>query len=82
MTTLETSILEQLLDLESKVQAMRTAEVKPDLLPVFSKLDAFAKQVEPGSMLRHYLERKSYEKARLWLQGRDAENVTGACGHS
>jgi hypothetical protein len=31
--------------------------------------------------LLHYLHKRSYEKARLWLQGRDAENVDGPCGH-
>jgi len=31
--------------------------------------------------LLHYLQKKSYEKARLFLQGRDAENVQGSCGH-
>jgi hypothetical protein len=29
----------------------------------------------------HYLRKKSYEKARLWLEGRDAENARGNCGH-
>lgn len=81
MTTLEKSILQELLDLEAKIAALRTAQPKPDLLPVFAKLDELGQQIEPGSMLRHYLERKSYEKARLWLQGREAENVPGACGH-
>ena len=80
MTTLETTILEQLLDLETKVREMPTAKLKPNLLPIFSKLEELGRQVEPSSMLRHYLERKSYEKARLWLQDRDAENKTGACG--
>jgi hypothetical protein len=31
--------------------------------------------------LLHYLHKKSYEKARLFLQGRDAENQVGNCGH-
>jgi len=29
----------------------------------------------------HYLHKKSYEKARLWLEGREAENKAGNCGH-
>jgi hypothetical protein len=29
--------------------------------------------------LLHYLHRKSYEKARLWLEDRDAENARGGC---
>jgi len=31
--------------------------------------------------LLHYLQKKSYEKARLYLQGRDAENQLGNCRH-
>jgi hypothetical protein len=31
--------------------------------------------------LLHYLHKQSWQKARLWLQGREAENVTGTCGH-
>jgi len=30
--------------------------------------------------LLHYLHRKSYEKARLFLEGRGAENAAGSCG--
>jgi hypothetical protein len=30
--------------------------------------------------LRHYLHQKSYRKAHLFLQDRDAENARGNCG--
>ena len=30
--------------------------------------------------LLHYLHKKSYEKAQLYLEGRDAENARGAAG--
>ncbi len=33
------------------------------------------------SEILHYLHKRSYEKARFWLQGRDAENAQGNCGH-
>jgi len=36
-------------------------------------------QTDP--QLLHYLHKKSYEKARLFLQGRDAENQFGNCRH-
>jgi hypothetical protein len=36
---------------------------------------------ETDPQLRHYLQKKSYEKARLFLQGRDAENQAGNCRH-
>lgn len=84
MTTVEQSLLKTLTDLESIVQSMSTANPKPNLLPLFAKLDeltqALPKDTDPA--LLHYLHKKSYEKARLWLQGRDAENHEGACRHT
>jgi hypothetical protein len=75
--------LQTLLELERAVQTMATRNPKPDLLPLFSRLDELAGQLPAGTdpMLLHYLSKKSYEKARLFLQGRDAENQTGSCGH-
>ena len=32
-------------------------------------------------LLLHYLHKRSYQKARLYLEGRDAENQAGQCGH-
>ncbi|MBI5775550.1 MAG: hypothetical protein HZA89_17670 [Verrucomicrobia bacterium] len=82
MTDTEQNILQALLDLDSAVQQMKTANPKPDLLPIFTRLDEFARQLPPDADadLRHYMVRKSYEKARLHLQGRGAENARGSCG--
>jgi hypothetical protein len=82
MTDTEQKILQTLLDLDSAVQQMKTANPKPGLLPIFTRLDELARQLPPGADadLRHYLARKSYEKARLHLQGRSAENARGNCG--
>ena len=33
-------------------------------------------------VLLHYLHKKSYKKARLFLQGHDAENKVGNCQHT
>lgn len=43
----------------------------PDLLAIYSRLDALEKQVKPvaDEMLQHYLYKKSYRKAWLYLQG-------------
>jgi len=83
MTTEETAVLRALLDLEAAVQSMRTASPKPDLRPLFQRIDdltrALPRDTDPG--LLHYLHKKSYEKARLFLQGRDTENAAGNCGH-
>ena len=81
MTESEQAILQALNELDAAVQAMPTAQPKPNLLPLFERLDTLARQLPKGANpdLLHYLNRKSYEKARLLLQGRDAENARGAC---
>ena len=81
MTETERAILQALLDLDAAVKAMPTASPKPNLLPIFARLDELARQLPKDSApdLLHYLHRKSYEKARLWLEGRDAENKRGSC---
>jgi hypothetical protein len=83
MTETEDAILEALVQLDSAVKGMTTARPKPNLLPMFERIDALARQLPRGTnpQLLHYLQKKSYEKARLFLQGRDAENVQGNCGH-
>ena len=83
MTETEKSLLTALLELENAVQAMSTANPKPNLMPLFARLDELARQMPPDAdpTLRHYLQKKSYEKARLFLQGHDAENQAGSCRH-
>ena len=83
MSETEKSILRALLDLEGAVAALKTASPKPDLLPHFARLDELTRQLptQTAPTLLHYLHKKSYEKARLFLQGRDAENQAGNCRH-
>jgi hypothetical protein len=83
MQSVEENLLRTLLDLESAVKAMPTANPKPSLLPFFSRLDELTRQLprDADPALLHYLHKKSYEKARLWLQDRDAENQAGNCRH-
>ena len=84
MTDPEQSILQALLELERAVASMPTANSKPNLLPMFSRIDELTRQLprESDPSLMHYLNKKSYEKARLLLQGREAENARGNChGH-
>jgi hypothetical protein len=83
MTDVENRLLGALLDLDRAVASLPTARPKPDLLPLFARIDELAGQLPPGAdpSLRHYLAKKSYEKARLFLQGRDAENQAGNCRH-
>lgn len=83
MTETEQDLLRALLELEQAVNSMPTANPKPNLLPMFSRIGELAGQLpkDTDPILRHYLDRKSYQKARLWLQGRDADNPVGGCRH-
>lgn len=84
MTQTEQSILDALLELERTVEAMPRSNPKPDLRPMFSRLDELtaALPVSTEPLLLHYLHKKSYRKARLFLEGCDAENARGNChGH-
>lgn len=81
MTESEQAILQSLVELDNAVKAMPTANPKPNLLPLFARLDELTRQLPKTTSpdLLHYLHKKSYEKARLWLEGRDAENARGNC---
>ena len=81
MTATEQSILRTLVELEDAVRGMRTANPKPSLLPIFSRLDELTRQLphDADPNLLHYLHKKSYEKARLWFAGQDPEK--GTCRH-
>jgi hypothetical protein len=70
MTEIETQLLQTLLQLEKAVETMPAANPKPDLRPLLAQLDELAKQLPASAdpQLRHFLQRKSYEKARLFLQ--------------
>ena len=83
MTEKEQKILDALLELESAVKSIATANPKPDLQSRFAQIDELTRQLPPQTNpnLLHYLHKKSYEKARLWLQDRDAENQRGNCRH-
>ena len=72
MTLIEQQILDNLLALETAAAQMATANPKPDLLPIFSRLDELTRQLPPGTEpdLLHYLHRKSYQKACAFLQER------------
>ena len=54
----------------------------PDLLAIFARLDTLEAEIDSSfpAQLRHYLHQKSYRKAHLYLQDRDAENLRGNCG--
>lgn len=82
MTALESEILEALIRLESAATGTATGP-RESVLPLVHRLTELTRALPPGTSpdLLHYLHKRSYEKARFWLQGRDAENVDGPCGH-
>ena len=54
----------------------------PDLMALFARLDLLEHELgaDVHPQLRHYMHQKSYRKAHLFLQDRDAENTRGNCG--
>jgi len=84
MTEKEQNVLGTLLELERAVESMSRTTEKPSLVPFFHQLDELTRSLPPTTdpLLLHYLHKKSYQKARLFLQGREAENARGNChGH-
>lgn len=81
MTALEHDILKHLINLEATVKAIPTANPKPNLLPLFQQIEKLADQLprDTAPDLLHYMQRKSYEKARQWLEGRHPEIQKGGC---
>jgi hypothetical protein len=81
MNETEQALLQSLTELDAAVKSMPTANPKPNLLSIFARLDALAAQLPADSHpeLQHYLRKKSYEKARLWLEGRKSEISRGGC---
>ena len=83
MTETEQTLLAELVELEKAVASMPTANPKPNLMSHFTRLDELTRQLprEADPTLLHYLHKKSYQKARLFLEGREAENQAGNCSH-
>ena len=81
MNETENALLQALVELDVAVKSMPTANPKPNLLPIFTRLDSLTGQLPAKTepQLLHYLHKKSYEKARLWLEGRKAEIARGGC---
>jgi hypothetical protein len=81
--SLEKNLLNALVELDNAVKTMPTANPKPNLLPLFAHIDELTTQLPRNAdpTLLHYLHKKSYKKARLFLQDRDEENQIGNCRH-
>jgi hypothetical protein len=70
MNPIEQELLGSLKELESAIASIATQKTKPDLLPHFSRIEEITARLpkETHPQLRHFLMRKSYEKAREWLE--------------
>ena len=74
MTLIEQQILDNLMELQAAAARMAAANPKPDLLPIFLRLDELTRLLPPDTEpdLLHYLQRKSYQKACALLQQRQS----------
>jgi hypothetical protein len=79
-TILETELLNALRELDAAVRSRANVSPRPNLLPIFQKIDSLAASLPASTdpQLRHYLQKKSYEKAICWLEGR-ADIPAGSC---
>lgn len=83
MTETENKILQELNGLNATLATYAAAEPKPDLVAIFNRLDGLTAELPKNAdpELLHFLHKKSYEKARLLLEGRNSENAQGSCRH-
>ena len=66
----ERQLLDALTELDKAIQAMPAIEGKPNFLLLFARIDGLAEQLPPTAdpQLRHFLQRKSYQKAKCLLE--------------
>ena len=78
----EQILCEALQELADAVASLKTSTNKPDLRRLLDRVDHLGLQLKPDPDvdLRHYLHRKSYEKAVLHLSQRQPEISRGSCG--
>ena len=82
MESWEQALLDKLLELETASKTLASANPKPNLMRLFGEIESLAGRLpkSSNSSLLHYLQRKSYQKARLLLQGKNPESVTPETG--
>jgi hypothetical protein len=83
MTATEQGILEALREIETAVANLSKTTEKPDFLSLFARVDALKHQLPSNTdpSLLHYLQKQSWQKARLFLESRLDEIPPGACAH-
>jgi hypothetical protein len=72
MTEHEQALHAALVELETAVRPASTGSSRPNLTQLFERIDALTAAMPPDTdrELLHFLHRKSYEKARQWLEER------------
>lgn len=83
MTQLEQELHAALVELDSTVKHMAATKERVNLMPLFTRIDELGAKLPPGTdpQLVHFIQRKSFEKAAFWLEGRKAEITRGICGN-
>ncbi len=78
MNVVERELLDALVGLEG-VAGSGAPGPRPGLAEALRRVEEAARRLPAGTSgdLLHYLGKRSYEKARLWLEGKDPEQ--GAC---
>lgn len=78
MSETEKQLLAALRELDAAARDRRMPP--PPLQPLFERIDRLAATLPPETdpELRHFLQRKSYAKAREWLEG--CAPARGQCG--
>lgn len=81
MNTLELDLLKALTALGASVAPRPAGSPPPDVRPHLAELDRLTRALptDADPELLHFLHRRSYEKARLFLEGRMAEIQRGGC---
>ena len=83
MTELEQQLHEALVSLDQAVKGYAASRQSVDLMPLLRRIDELGARLPPGTdpQLVHFIQRKSFEKAILWLEGRKTEITRGICGN-
>lgn len=83
MTQLEQQLYDSLVTLDKAIKSFAATKQPVDLVPMMKRIDELGAQLPPETdpQLLHFLQRKSFEKATLWLEGRKAEITRGICGN-
>jgi hypothetical protein len=79
MNETEHAIHQALCELAEAARPCPPGEARPDLMGLFNRIDTLTRQLPQRTDpdLLHYLHRKSYEKARLWLEDRKTDHRRG-----